>query len=214
DEGVPLPPEPGVDEWTPNEEYAMPQIVGSAQHAAAETGTARAANGNGQPANGYANGNGNGHSNGNGNGYANGNGHAPAANGNGHSNGNGHAPAANGNGAAVSIVPRPRRRVTLPEAQPSEGQAPPPPSGPRFHLHIYLPRTGDFDADIKRMMQINEVLCLHEGDQAVTLYLPNAVGQVMMEPNRRIAPVEPLVQRLADMLGTENVILERVDLAA
>ncbi len=129
---------------------------------------------------------------------------------NGHTNGNGngHAAAANG-GAAVSIVPS-RRRVTIaPPASESAAESAAP-AGPRFHLHIYLPRTGDFDTDVARMREIDKILRLYEGEQIVTLYLPNAVGQVLLEPSHGIAPAEALLSQLSAMLGDERVVLEQL----
>lgn len=149
--------------------------------------------------------------NSNGNGYAasngNGNGHYPNGNGN-HSNGNGHAEAAP---AAVTIVPRPRRKVSVaPTAAPEDSSNVAIASGPRYHLHIYLPRSGNTETDIRRMQEIDRVLRGYEGDQPITIYLPNPMGQVMLEPSYRINPQEGLLSNLYSMLGQESAVLEQL----
>ncbi|KPL85491.1 DNA polymerase III subunit alpha [Herpetosiphon geysericola] len=155
----------------------------------------------------------------NGNGYAASNGHT---NGNGHSNSNGHYANGNGNGngnsqseaaasAAVTIVPRPRRKVSVaPAASHEDTSSVAIASGPRFHLHIYLPRSGNNETDIRRMQEIDRVLRGYEGDQPITIYLPNPMGQVMLEPSYRINPQEGLLSNLYSMLGQESAVLEQL----
>ena len=125
---------------------------------------------------------------------------------------------ANGNGqsrstAPVSIVPS-RRLVTLEPPMEttmhSSAHSPAAPAGPRYHLHVYLPRSGDFDTDIDNMREVDRILRLYEGDQNITLYLPNTVGHVLLEPSHKINPAEALVQQLQGILGSEQVVLEHL----
>ncbi len=188
-DGMPLPEEPGDDTW----EY---QEVGMTVASNGTNGHARAVTQNGSGASAYA-------TNGNGNGAS-----AYAANG----NGNGHAVAPPADPqAAVSIVPRPRRRVTLAAPDASGVDAPPATAtGPRFHLHVYLNRTDDLDLDIKHMQEIDRLLRGYQGEQTLTLYMPYSLGQVMLEAGYGITPAEPLMSTLHNLLGQSNVVLEQI----
>ncbi|GIV97874.1 MAG: DNA-directed DNA polymerase [Herpetosiphonaceae bacterium] len=115
----------------------------------------------------------------------------------------------------VSILPRPRRRVTLSTApREHQGEGAATPAGPSYHLHIYLPRTGDFDQDVRTMQEVDRLLRAYEGDQRITIYLPNPIGQVVLEPARRINPTPDLLTGLTRLLGEDNCYLEQVSRAA
>ena len=114
-------------------------------------------------------------------------------------------------GRCDTIVPRPRRKVTLAPAASEQGDAAAAaPAGPRFHLHVYLHRTDNFDLDIKHMQEIDKVLRGYQGEQTVTLYLPNPFGQVMLEAGYGINPASDLVATLSAILGQESVVLEQM----
>jgi DNA polymerase-3 subunit alpha len=152
------------------------------------------------------------------NGYANGSGYA---NGNGT---NGHrAVASNGNGghageppaAPVSVI-RPRAKVTLSSSSDSsasgggsnggggEGGGG---NGGR-HLRLFLPRSEDFDADVQRMQELDQLLRSTEGDDQVTIYLPEAGGMVLLRPKHMVHAEPALLGGLRELLGEQGVILE------
>jgi DNA polymerase III subunit alpha len=204
-DGMPLPEEPGDDNW----DY---QEVGMAVASNGNNGHGRAAiqNGNGAapsivqrvPSTTNGNGNGNGAQ-------------AYATNGNGNGSAEPVSPPASGYPSeaqnAVSIVPRPRRRVTLAAPDASGVDAPPATAaGPRFHLHVYLNRTDDLDLDIKHMQEIDRLLRGYQGEQTLTLYMPYSLGQVMLEAGYGITPAEPLMSTLHNLLGQSNVVLEQI----
>jgi DNA polymerase-3 subunit alpha len=203
-DGMPLPEEPGDDNWDYQEVGMTVASNGNNGHGRAVTQNGNGAappaavqrvpsaqNGNGDGAQGYA-----GNGNGNGNGHA-----APAP-------ASGPSPEAQG---AVSIVPRPRRRVTLATPDASGVDAPPPTAtGPRFHLHVYLNRTDNLDLDIKHMQEIDRLLRGYQGEQTLTLYMPYSLGQVMLEAGYGITPAEPLMSTLHNLLGQSNVVLEQI----
>ena len=106
-------------------------------------------------------------------------------------------------------MPRPRRKVTLAPAA-ATPDAPAAPAGPTFHLHIYLARTDDHDTDIRRMREIDQTLRNYQGDQPVTLYVPNHLGQVMLEVGYGINPANDLIASLNTLSGQEGVVLEKL----
>ena len=193
DDDAPLPDEPGEEFYDFADGDAMKPVVREVASPIIQPVTS--VNGNGH------------HAVSNGNGHAaektNGNGHGSNGNGNGHANGNGATT------PAISIVPRPRRKVTLPQSAETNGNgATPTVAAPRFHLHVYLPRTGNNNDDILRWREIDSVLRTHEGDQPITVYLPHSIGQVMFEPGYKINPLESLVHNLQAIIGSDSVMLE------
>lgn len=111
----------------------------------------------------------------------NGNGHSNG-NGNGHGNGNGNG---HGNGYAAN----------------------PGPSTPTRNLRLYLPRTDDYDADVRRMQAVDYLLRSTEGNDEVTLYLPNGIGIVVLRPNHTVQLNDMLIANLKDVLGEEAVLI-------
>jgi DNA polymerase-3 subunit alpha len=113
------------------------------------------------------------------------------ANGNGGSsnsgaNGNGHS----SNSSGYSIAPPP---------VPESNQA----------LRLFLPRTDDFDADVRLMQTVDRVLRQSVGDDAVFIHMPNAVGTVLLKPRHKVRCDDLLLGALRDVLGTESVVMER-----
>ena len=82
--------------------------------------------------------------------------------------------------------------------------------GPAFHLHIYLVCTDDHDTNITRMREIDAVLRSYQGEQPVTLYVPNRMGQVMLEAGYGINPANDLISALHTLRGQEAVVLEKL----
>ncbi len=105
-------------------------------------------------------------------------------NGNGNGNGNGHENGYAGNGNGSSYQP------------------------PTRCLHLYLPRTGDFDADVGLMQAADSLLRSHEGADRVQLYLPNGIGTVVLRPRYTVNLSPALVEELERMVGTEGVAVE------
>ena len=208
--GDPLPEEPGEEMWDAGigDRGRAANENGGQERAAVQDGSADYG-GAGMAA----------PMNGNGNGVMYGGAAVPAA----------PQPAANGNGihqpaasqpaasqpadpsAVVSIVPRPRRKVTL--GAPAADAATPTSAasvGPAFHLHIYLVCTDDHDTNITRMREIDAVLRSYQGEQPVTLYVPNRMGQVMLEAGYGINPANDLISALHTLRGQEAVVLEKL----
>ena len=104
-------------------------------------------------------------------------------NANGHTNGNGHA---NGNG---------------------NGYAAPPAAGQQ--LRLYLPRTGDYDADVLQMHKIDRLLRESAGDDNMFLHLPAGANVVVLQPRHKVRCSDELIGALRSELGAESVVLEQ-----
>jgi DNA polymerase-3 subunit alpha len=148
--------------------------------------------------------------------------------GNGHasgyaSGGNGHRPvASNGSGgagepppASVSVI-RPRAKVTISASAGDGGSGGGGSNGggggdggnSGRHLRLFLPRSGDFDADVQRMQELDQLLRSTEGDDQVTIYLPEASGTVLLRPKHTVNAAPALLGDLRQILGEQGVILE------
>nr|MCU0492653.1 DNA polymerase III subunit alpha [Chloroflexaceae bacterium] len=103
------------------------------------------------------------------------------SNGNGH-NGNGHHGNGNGNG---------------------HNAPPPPPVGRQ--LRLYLNRSDNYDADVRRMQEVDQLLRTSSGPDEVTIYLPNGIGIVVLRPQHTINISPDLLNELQDMLGADGV---------
>jgi DNA polymerase-3 subunit alpha len=104
---------------------------------------------------------------------------------NGNGNGNGHA---NGNG---------------------NGAAPPPVPAFVQQLRLFLPRTGDLDADVVRMHRVDRLLRQSEGDASVILHIPNGETIVLLQPRHKVHCSEDLIGALRTELGIESVVLDQ-----
>ncbi len=113
----------------------------------------------------------------------------PGGNGNGggSGNGNGHS---NGGGNGYTVAPPP---------EPESNQA----------LRLFLPRTDDFDADVRLMQTVDRVLRQSSGEDAVFIHMPNAVGTVLLKPRHKVRCDDLLLGALRDVLGSESVVIER-----
>ncbi len=87
-----------------------------------------------------------------------------------------------------------------------EPTAPAPASGRT--LRLYLPRTGDHEADVRRMQDVYNVLRQSSGADQVTLYLPNGVGVVVLQSQHTITVSPALLAGLTAVLGPEGVVAE------
>lgn len=72
-------------------------------------------------------------------------------------------------------------------------------------LQLYLPRTGDFEADVRLMQETDTVLRSSVGEDRVTLYLPNGIGTVVLRPQYTIRISEALVATLHQLMGQHSV---------
>jgi DNA polymerase-3 subunit alpha len=125
------------------------------------------------------------------------------------SNGNGptNVPPPAPSSTPITIM-RPRQRITI--AKKSEPQADRPvPSGPQYILHIHLPRTNDYVADLRCMQEVARHLQQYHGDHQVLLHLPKDDMIVLLEPMERINPTPELVAQLTDLLGEGSVEVEQ-----
>jgi DNA polymerase-3 subunit alpha len=100
-------------------------------------------------------------------------------------NGNGHG---NGNGYASAPAPEP----VAPHS-----------------LRLYLPRTNDFDADVRLMQTVDRVLRQSAGEDPVIIHMPNAVGTVLLKPRHTVSCDETLLGALRDVLGSESVVVDQ-----
>jgi DNA polymerase-3 subunit alpha len=113
-----------------------------------------------------------------------------SSNGGGNGNGNGHSNSSNGGGSGYTVVPLP---------EPESNQA----------LRLFLPRTDDFDADVRLMQTVDRVLRQSSGEDAVFIHMPNAVGTVLLKPRHKVRCDDLLIGALRDVLGNESVVMER-----
>jgi DNA polymerase-3 subunit alpha len=75
-------------------------------------------------------------------------------------------------------------------------------------LRLYLPRTGDFDADVLLMQRIDRVLRQSAGEDNVILHLPNTEGVVLLQPRHKVSCSDELLGALRSELGSESVVIE------
>jgi DNA polymerase-3 subunit alpha len=104
-------------------------------------------------------------------------------NGNGHSNGNGSSnghSSGNGNGNGHS----------------------------KHTLRLLMPRTNDFDADVRVMQSVHDVLRISEGEDEVIIHIDKAGGLVMLKSNHTVRCSDDLLGALRGVLGPERVIVE------
>jgi DNA polymerase-3 subunit alpha len=80
-----------------------------------------------------------------------------------------------------------------------------PPAAPTRTLRLYLPRSGDDAADIRCMQEVDGLLRSSEGNDQVTLYLPNGIGIVVLQSEHTISLSERLVSELRAVLGETQV---------
>jgi DNA polymerase-3 subunit alpha len=85
---------------------------------------------------------------------------------------------------------------------------PEPAPSPGRKLRLYLPRTGDDEADVRRMQDVYNVLRASSGPDEVTLYLPNGVGIVVLQSQHTVTLSSGLLDGLAGVLGAERVVAE------
>jgi len=105
---------------------------------------------------------------------------------NGGGSGNGNGPS---NGSGYTVAPPP---------EPESNQA----------LRLFLPRTDDFDADVRLMQTVDRVLRQSSGEDAVFIHMPNAVGTVLLKPRHKVRCDDLLLGALRDVLGNESVVME------
>jgi DNA polymerase III subunit alpha len=108
----------------------------------------------------------------------------------------------NGNGNGKADAPRESQRVhggsLMSESAPISGRM----------LRLYLPRTGDDEADVRRMQEVYSILRDSSGPDRVTLYLPNGVGIVVLQSQHTVNLSAGLLTGLERLLGTGRVVAE------
>jgi DNA polymerase-3 subunit alpha len=75
-------------------------------------------------------------------------------------------------------------------------------------LRLYLPRTDNAEADVRRMQDVYHVLRDSSGPDRVTLYLPNGVGTVVLQSQHTVSLSSSLLSGLESLLGHERVVTE------
>ena len=86
--------------------------------------------------------------------------------------------------------------------------APPPEPESNQALRLFLPRTDDFDADVRLMQTVDRVLRQSSGEDSVFIHMPNAVGTVLLKPRHKVRCDDLLLGALRDVLGSESVVIE------
>jgi DNA polymerase III subunit alpha len=108
----------------------------------------------------------------------------------------------------VSII-RPRVKVGANgHSNGNGGSAAPAPPAPQHSLRLYLPRSHDFDADVRLMQTVDRVLRASAGEDQVIIHMPNAIGTVLLKPRHKVSCNDTLVGALREMLGEEGVAVD------
>jgi len=84
----------------------------------------------------------------------------------------------------------------------------PMPAGPKHTLRLIVSRTRDFDADVRVMQDIDELLREHEGEDEVLITLSNRASRVVIKPHHTVRNSDALLGSLRGMLGAEAVVVE------
>lgn len=79
------------------------------------------------------------------------------------------------------------------------------PQPPGRSIHLYLPRSEDFDADVQLMQDTDSLLRTSEGHDEVLIHLPNSVGTVVLRPRYRVRLSPVLITQLKEILGEHQV---------
>ncbi len=98
--------------------------------------------------------------------------------------------------------------VAMSSTASSGSQASEPAPAPGRTLRLYLPRTGDDEADVLQMQHVYSVLRESNGPDQVTLYLPNGVGTVVLQSQHTVTMSPELLDGLRQVLGPERVVAE------
>ncbi|MCL5959695.1 MAG: DNA polymerase III subunit alpha [Chloroflexi bacterium] len=86
------------------------------------------------------------------------------------------------------------------------------PTSPRYHLHISLVASDDFDADVKQMQALDRILRQHTGQSRVTLHVLEGPNVVSLEPLfQRIDFCEELEDEILQLLGEKALRVEELD---
>ncbi|NJN66747.1 MAG: DNA polymerase III subunit alpha [Chloroflexaceae bacterium] len=109
--------------------------------------------------------------------------------GNGGSNGNG-----KGNGAEQKVV-----KESPPGRNGDSSHA------PAARLCIYFPRSQNEEADVRRLVEIHEMLQVSQGENEVRLYVPNGVGRVILRAGYSVCASPELVSSLKGIVGEDRV---------
>jgi DNA-directed DNA polymerase III (polc) len=203
EEAIPLKQLEPTEALAPNLQQPEPVASYSNGHA---NGSNAASNGYAQAHQGASNGYSNGH-----------NGHNPS---NGLSNGavsqpqqaQGHE--SNGAGvpsatAAPVTVIKARTRVSLPSNNASSNNDANPTPVPVVgrNLHVILPRSEVLDVDVHCMQEVDQILRSSEGNDVVTLHIPDEEQMVLLRPHHKVNCTPDLVQSLRNILGPEGVFV-------
>lgn len=112
----------------------------------------------------------------------------------------------------VSVI-QPRAQVKLGNGKkngptPATEEAPATPAWSGRTLRLYLPRSENYDGDIRLMQDVHTVLSSSSGDDKVTLYVPNGVGIVVLQSQHTVSCTPNLVNGLQAVLGSDRVTVE------
>jgi DNA polymerase-3 subunit alpha len=75
-------------------------------------------------------------------------------------------------------------------------------------LRLYLPRSESYEHDVALMQTVYSLLNSVNGDDRLTLYVPNGVGMVVMQSQQTIGIGDGLVGALQELLGSERVLVD------
>ena len=105
----------------------------------------------------------------------------------------------------VSII---RQRVKAGANGNGNGNGSATPPTPAHSLRLYLPRSHDFDADVRLMQAVDRVLRQSVGEDQVIIHMPNAIGTVLLQPRHKVRCTDSLLGALRDVLGQDGVVVE------
>jgi hypothetical protein len=112
------------------------------------------------------------------------------------------APAPEGE-AAQTAAP-----ASSPSSQSVSDRRVPPPRMPTFrqrgnglHILIRLPQTEEVEEDVRRMLELNEILKRHRGNDRISLLVQNGLVLTRLEPLERISYSDTFHQQVEDLLG-------------
>ena len=80
--------------------------------------------------------------------------------------------------------------------------------GPKHTLRLFLPRSRDFDADIRVMQSVDELLRASTGEDDVVIALDSQGARVLLKPHYTVRCGDDLVGPLRGVLGAEAVVIE------
>lgn len=100
-----------------------------------------------------------------------------------------------------------RPRVKIGANRNGNGGTTPQPA-PTHSLRLFLPRSNDFNTDVRLMQAVDRVLRASTGEDEVIICMPNAIGTVILKPRHKVRCSDELIGALQEVLGAEGVVVD------